>query len=222
MSKFIMVGDNQFKTQTELYNYTRNIIYEIGITESVKKVNQIYFNFLLLLIERHPMYTEKIKNFSDFRIYQDFMNKNALALNIVNKDMSYTTISWICCIKGRGRKKEDMFKQSLRECISEQILDFKNTSDLSQCIKCNCSLNENNIHVDHNSKQFIELVNNFLKMNSHIKMPTIYTKKEKTNQSKFKPEDKWISELFYKYHKENADLRILCKKCNITRKKHKI
>ena len=47
--KQIIIGNKIFKTQTECEKYTRTILTELGITDSVKIKNEIickFFNFL--------------------------------------------------------------------------------------------------------------------------------------------------------------------------------
>ena len=92
--KKIIIGNKIFKTQTECEKYTRSILTELGITDSVKNKNEEYFNYLILLCRRHPHHIHKLNKFVDFKIYQDTLNKRALALTIVNRDNTYTEISW--------------------------------------------------------------------------------------------------------------------------------
>ena len=69
--KQIIIGDKTFKTQLECEKYTRSILTELGITDSVKIKNGEYFNFLSLLCKRHPHHNDKLNKFVDFQIYQD-------------------------------------------------------------------------------------------------------------------------------------------------------
>ena len=133
----IKIGNKIFKTQKDCEIYTRKILTELGITNSVKIKNEEYFNFLLLLCKRHPYYLEKLNKFVDFQIYQDALNKRGLALNIVNNDNTYTEISWRICISGTSKSIKTLFNSALRHCISYQIKNFKDASDLSYCRECN-------------------------------------------------------------------------------------
>ena len=221
MKKQITVGNKIFKTQTECEKYTRLILQDLGTTNSVKIKNEEYFNFLFLLCKRHPHYIEKMYKFADFEIKRDALNKQAFALNIINHDNTHTEISWRICVTGIDKSSKSLFNSALRYCISYQILDFKNTSDLSSCTKCNCCLHDKIVHIDHDKTQFTKLVDDFLNLHKEIKIPIEYNKKDITFQTIFKNEDAWIGKLFEKYHLQNATLRVLCQSCNLTRKKYK-
>ena len=220
--KQIIIGDKTFKTQLECEKYTRSILTELGITDSVKIKNGEYFNFLSLLCKRHPHHNDKLNKFVDFQIYQDALNKRGLALNIVNNDNTYTEISWRICVSGTGKSSKTLFNSALRQCISYQIKEFRDASDLSYCRECNCSLDDKIVHIDHNEIQFIKLVEDFTELNKLTTiMPIEYNKKDITFETLFKEEDTWIGKLFELYHLQHASLRVLCETCNLTRKKYK-
>jgi hypothetical protein len=215
----ITIGTLTFKTQTECEKYTRSILTDLGITDCVKIKNEEYFNFLFLLCKRHPRHHDKLNKFVDFKISQDALNKRGLALTIINNDDTNTEISWRICVTGKGKSSKTLFHSALRQCISYQIKDFKNASDLSFCRECRCSLHDKTIHIDHDVVQFIQLVENFMNKETII-IPIEYDKKDVTFQPLFKDNDKWIGDLFELYHLEHATLRVLCETCNLTRKKY--
>ena len=220
--KQIIIGTKIFKTQTECEKYTRSILTELGITDSVKNKNEEYFNFLFLLCKRHPQHIDKLNKFVDFQIYQDALNKRALALNIVNNDNTFKEISWRICVTGTGKSQKTLFNSALRQCISYQIKEFRYASDLSYCRQCNCSLDDKTPHIDHYEIQFIQLVEDFMELNKEtIIMPIEYNKKDITFETLFKDEDTWIGKVFEPYHLQHATLRVLCETCNLTRKKYK-
>ena len=218
MKQPIVVGNVSFKTQTECEKYTRNILNELGSTDSVKLKNEQSFNFLVSLCKRHPNCIEKLLHFNDYQIRCDALNKTAMALFIENTDGSLTEISWRICVTGKYKSIKTLFNSALRERIEPQILDYKNKTDLSYCRKCNCSLTIP--HIDHDEPQFQQLVDDFVDLNI-IQIPTEYNKKDVTFQPLFTTKDVWVGELFETYHFENATLRVLCQTCNLTRKKYK-
>ena len=221
MNKQIIIGNQIFKTQTECENYTRTILTELGIIDSIKLKNKEYFDFLFLLCKRHPQHIYKLNKFIDFRIYQDSF-KRGLALNIVNNDNTYTEISWKICVSGKRKSQKTLFNSALRYCISLQIKEFRDTSDVSYCRECNCSLDDKIVHIDHHEIQFMQLVEDFLELHKEtLIIPCEYTKQKLTFQTMFKENDHWIGKLFEAYHLKHAVLRVLCEKCNLTRKKYK-
>ena len=194
---------------------TRTIIKELGITKSVKLKNKDHFNYLILLCKNHPRYDEKFNNFEDFRIYQDLLNPRGLVLGIINKDKTWTEISWKKCIYKTAPRTN--FNSALRNCILPQILEFRYSNDLSFCRQCK---NKSIVtHIDHDKTQFKTLVNDFLKLNPDIEIPSTYDKLPNTFLTVFKTEDTKIGQLFEKYHLTNATLRVLCETCNLTRPK---
>jgi hypothetical protein len=210
------------KTQTACEQYTRSILTELGITNSVKLKNEVYFDFLILLCKRHPDHLDKLNKFMDFQIHQDALNTRGLALNILNNDNTYTEISWRICVTGVGKSTKTLFHSALRQCISYQIKEFRDTSDLSYCTECMSSLHDKIPHIDHHEIQFIKLVEDFIELNKEtIIIPTEYSKKAITFETLFTPTDIWIGKLFEPYHLQHATLRVLCETCNLTRKKYK-
>ena len=116
-----------------------------------------------------------------------------------------------------GKKIPELMKG-----LGQGIKEFKDASDLSYCRKCNCSLINKTIHIDHHEIQFVKLVEDFLEINKKtIIIPSDYDKKQITFERIFKEEDSWIGKLFEPYHLQNATLRVLCETCNLTRKKYK-
>lgn len=217
----IEIENKIFRTQKECEEYTRSILKEVGITDSVKNKNEKYFSFLLSLCRRHPRHFDKLSKFSDFKIYRGVLNGRALALSIMNHDNTCTEISWRTCVTGKDKTPKSLFNSALRQCISYQIQDFRDMSDLSYCRACETSLDSKITHIDHSETQFIKLVEDFLAINPDVKIPNEYNKKDRTFETLFKDDDKWIGNLFESYHLQHATLRVLCETCNLTREKHK-
>lgn len=119
------------------------------------------------------------------------------------------------------KSTKELFTGALRYLISDQINDYRNSADLSYCLLCKCSLLNKTVHIDHYEKQFAQLVSEFLDLYQDVEMPTSYDKIELTYQPVFKEQDSWIGVRFVKYHSDNTTYRVLCEKCNLSRKKWK-
>jgi hypothetical protein len=221
MKKQITIGNRTFESQTECETYIREVLNEIGTTDSVKSKSAQHFDFLSALCERHPDHTDKLKNFVDFQIYTNMWSKHGLALNIVNRDDSTTEISWRICLTGTAKSTKTRFCSALRQCVSAQIQEFRARTDLSRCMLCKGSLKGKAPHIDHHEPQFAKLVEDFMELNKSITMPTEYDKKKVTFETLFRKEDVEIGASFGRYHLENATLRVLCETCNLTRKRYK-
>jgi hypothetical protein len=98
----------------------------------------------------------------------------------------------------------------MRNCIFPQIKEFRESQLILKC--CICS-NYDNIEIDHHEPDFVNLQNSFLKNEENI--PTKFDS-DNCNIKKFTEQDKWFS-----YHKQNANLRVLCSKCNNSKPKSK-
>lgn len=79
----VIIGDKCFKSRAECERYTRSLLVEMGVCESMKNRNERYFDYFFLLGKRHPDYEEKFRSFKDFEIRRDVLNKKALAIDIV-------------------------------------------------------------------------------------------------------------------------------------------
>jgi hypothetical protein len=106
--------------------------------------------------------------------------------------------------------------EAFRVCIDNQIDKFKISCEDLKCEFCS---SREILEVDH-IIQFKKLQEEFMK-NTKEKIPLTFDKEKLTNRTKFKKEDKKLNDEFYKYHLENATLRILCRTCNRKRKKYK-
>jgi hypothetical protein len=213
--KYQLINNIEFKTVSSLTNYTRTLLKELGICESVKETNINTFNFLFELIKNHPSYDERIKDFDDFVINYNEKNKKALELFIKKDNGDCESISWMCCCSGKPRTDKDLFNKCLREIIKQQIYEFKNKNKSSICELC--KKHSDNIHIDHYKTTFKQIVDNFL-TKYKLKIPSAY-EKDGSNNVIMLGDDVYIGELFETYHKQVATFRILCAKCNMSRGK---
>lgn len=194
---------------SKLIEEYKTLIHSIGICDSVKNINIDAYNKLCELFKNHPEYPYKIRDMVDLCIKKNKLNFKAFELNIIREDGSIEDISYRSCIV--KRPLDYNLKQAMRYSISPQILEFKNKSNLI-CSFCNST---ENLEIDH-IKLFKELYDDFIKQNTNI--PTIFDDNT-YNGAMFKKEDVEFEEKWRNYHKDNATLRVLCKKCNCSRNK---
>jgi len=197
-----------FKNKSQLTNYTRNLINKLGIGNITK--DSEYFYFFDELIKRHNEYElKKGLGIESFIIKQNIMNKKAFELNIVRIDNSIVDISYIHCCNLRNNNE---LMRAMRYSVRKQILKFRNKSNLI----CNiCDSNNCEFHIDH-VKPFCILSKEFLQNKSNI--PNNFIDCKKTNNPKFKEEDYQFKKEWNRFHKKNADLQVLCSKCNLKKK----
>lgn len=206
-----MFGERMFATQKEAEEYVRALIQKIGLRSSVKTYNEDLFCSLLDVLHRHPDSENKLDDMVDISIVRNKLNRNAYEIHIIKTD-SVEDISWRQCISGKGKS---CYKSALRYSIEDQIQLFKKTNNIDKCTLCGKSTNRKP-HVDH-IIHFEKLIQDFNSTNG-MAIPTQFNESnDGTNRKNFTPEDELYANAWKEYHKNNAQLRILCSKCNLTR-----
>lgn len=199
------IGELKFKSKAKAETYTRDLINKLQICEIYKEnENFIFFHNLLL---RHDEYDDKVgKGIKSFMIKQNKLNNKAYEIFVKRIDNTECVFSWrYCC----GVILNNNLIRALRYSILKQILRFKNNND-KICQLCN--KDEGNFHVDH-IKPFTIIKDEYIKQNKLIIPVTFRTSKD--NNIKFKKEDKEFKKAWLCYHKKEAQLQILCDKCNL-------
>ena len=202
----------EFKTKTKLYEYVNSNINQIGECKSLKKINNEFFQFCCELFKKHPGYPEKVKNMVDIEITRNTLNKRCFQLNVVHENGTVEDISYRQCIS--SQKNNDL-NQALRVAITADIIEYKNTHE-HICSNKSCeSGNDVTYDVDH-VNYFEKLVHDFIKDRKTI--PNTFSETIH-NQRCFIPEDYEFEQEWVFFHRRNAVLQILCKPCNLKRKK---
>jgi len=213
----VEIGDFRFKTQTELKNYIRELVASLkdeqGLCKSVKEKNEDAFRFLIELFHRHPDAERKLENMTDIEIDSHPLYHTSRFL-IRKTDDSFMDISWTICVNMKTHTKYDNFAFCLRNCINEQIKDFRRKNDTDICSICDKYISGIS-EIDH-IITFSTLKDDFVKKYDII-LPEKYDEDGDTNLTCFLKDDMWIGEEFQKYHQEHATLRATCKKCNLAR-----
>jgi hypothetical protein len=216
----IFINGIQHKSQKTCEEYIRSRLSVIGITNHLSQSSPSDVPYFYELCKRHPTADDKLRFFSDFAIRYNLLNKKAMALDIINTDGSITEISWKKCVTGRAETLQSLFCSALRHSVSNQISDYRSSSNATSCEECHVSLLDKAYHVDH-IVHFAKLVEDFLEeYKGSFDIPVKYDKEPLTYLTKFRQEDRMIADLFQEYHLHHALLRILCVKCNLTRGKH--
>lgn len=207
---------SQFKTQSSLKNYFREVINKIGVCESVKtKYPQEYMDFCQVFT-RHSEYPDKFFGFVDVKINFNPVFNNQLVVYIIKNNGDIDDVSVLNnCITGKSRNN---LKIAMRVSIQPQIDEYKNNNRIKVCELCG---EHNRIEIDHHSEKmpFEKLYIDFMEINK-LHIPTSFND-TKSHMKCFKEEDYCFEEKWIQYHKDNAILRMLCKTCNTSQKKYK-
>ena len=207
---------SQFKTQTALKKYFREIIDRIGVCETIKtEYPQEYLNFCEVFT-RHPEYPDKFFGFVDIKIDYNPEIKNQLVVYIIKNNGEIDNVSVLQkCITG---KPKNNLKIAMRVSIQPQIDEYRNTNFIRLCELCGIS---DRIEIDHHSEKmpFAKLYDDFME-NNKLTIPTSFNN-TKSHMKCFKESDYKFEETWVQYHKENAILRMLCRDCNRRQPKYK-
>jgi hypothetical protein len=210
---------NEFKTQKDAKQYIRSILNNIGICNSVKNVSVDFYEQLFNIVSNHPEADEKLKNIQDFCIKRNVLNPKGLELNIIKTDFTQIDVSWNICVSGKPKKSINVLSQCFRYVIDDQIQLFKQSVNINSCELCKKTITKSiDCHADH-ILLFKTIVQDFMKIHTFT-FPTKFDEvKDGTNRYKLTKEDDELKNAFYKYHQDNATLRILCAQCNFRRLK---
>ena len=129
-------------------------------------------------------------------------------------DNTECDFSWLKCCNKRKQSNKDSLKRAMREAIKEETINYKKNNELI-CNECkNNTLNYEDYHVDHNSISFQELSDYFIKETKY-KTPESFDYCNISKLIKFKEDDVKFKKSWIKFHYNNMELQILCKKCNL-------
>jgi 5-methylcytosine-specific restriction endonuclease McrA len=216
----IIFQDKQYKSKAEFTQYIRNLIYNvIGISDNVKESHPSHYNILIELLKRHPRFESKTQDMCNLRIFPNKLQKNALGINIINKDGSETDISWRQAIDAKPPPDRKKLFSAMRHSVKPQTDEFKREN---KPICKSCSKTEN-MHVDH-IKHFEELAFNFIKImkSKNYNIPNEFGDvDDDTNRKCFLKKDESFETEWINFHREHATLQLLCAKCNLSRAKSK-
>ena len=167
-------------------------------------------------MKRFTGHKEAWGQFVDIKINYNPVFKNQLEVYIIKENGDIDDVSVLRnCITG---KPKDNLKIAMRVAIQPQIYQFRLNQSKLVCELCN---NSEKIEIDHHSEKtpFAKLYIDFMEGNS-LSIPTSFDDTD-GHLKCFKKEDYNFEKIWFDYHKNNAILRILCKKCNSSQLKYK-
>lgn len=205
-----------YKSSAVFGTYIRtNIIYSIGRCPDIRGKFPDKYVILVELLKRHPN-NNKIRDMANLKLITNYMARDALELIVIRTDGTEESISYKGAIKGEYATHEENLMNAMRSAVEDQILYFGRTNE-RKCVLCNSTIN---LHVDHNTVLFSSLVEEFRANYTDLIVPTRFGKtNDATNRVAFLPSDNVFRDAWFAYHEKHADLRVLCKTCNLTRRR---
>ncbi len=200
-----------FNSQKKLKEYVRKTIDEIGECSSIKKYHSEQWDLFMYLFERHSDYPGKFDELIDVSIRYNPVFTNQLEVIIIKNNGEEDDVSvFKNCITG---KPKDNLTIAMRNSILPQILEFRNNNSLI----CELCKGIKNIEIDHFDPLFVDLKTTFL--NNYKDTLPVDFKQNNSHSKVFIDSDIHFENEWNKYHRKNARLRVLCKKCNLSREK---
>jgi hypothetical protein len=205
---------NDFETTEELRNFVVNLIRATGLCGSLSKSHPTEYDFFRTLFQRHPEGDRKgVTLITDISIRRYPKSRGPILevqdhqFWILKSDGTECSISWNSCVKGAVNPVGKKLNWAFRQAVEGQIKEFRSTKKGVPCEFCGTHAE---LTVDHITK-FRQLKEDFLAL--HPEHPTQFGKNELA-QEIFREEDLGYRRLWEEYHRQNANLRILCKSCN--------
>jgi len=180
-----------------------------GLCKSLLLEREEDYKELIELFQNHPEYPYKLRDLKDICIVRNKRTPKYYEFNLIRDDGTIDDISYRECISPPNTNKK--LNEALRDCIDPQIQSFRK-NNIMRCEFCDTT---EEIHIDH-IIMFKDLTNNFLKNKQNIPTDFGYNY---YHGAMFKDIDKEFADEWFKYHLDNAQLRPLCKCCNLTRTK---
>lgn len=138
---------------------------------------------------------------------------------IKRTDESIIDFSWVYCCKFKLRTQNEDLLRAMRESVKDYTMNFKQKQNK---LICNFCKNENdlyeNYHVDHDNPSFYEIKNNFLNF-TKLNIPSEFGDCKSTNLTIFLKEDEIFKNEWIDFHNKSCNFQILCRKCNLRKKK---
>ena len=207
---------DDFVNSDDLKRYTTDLIMRIKECKSLRHEYPQEFLFFRKLLNRHP---EKNKKgvyrlidieFRKFPITKKIIKYSDIQIFIHFKDGKSDSISWSKCIKGEDNPIQQKLVWAMRSSIKEQVQEFKATQVNVPCLFCNTN---DYLTVDHIIK-FRDIAKDFIDLYPNHPMQF---QKNNLAQEVFRDdkEDQEYMKKWQDYHRQRAQLRILCIDCNV-------
>jgi hypothetical protein len=134
-------------------------------------------------------------------------------------DGTIIDFSWMQCCKFKEKTELNYLTEAMRTAIKETVIEFKKNQKALSCNQCKTvEKSYEDFHVDHDNPSFQLLKNSFLK-ETLIETPTEFSNCPKYQLTTFKAENKKFKDAWVCFHNSNCKLQILCRDCNLKKRK---
>jgi hypothetical protein len=219
MPKWV-VDKKIYNSEKEAEQVARDILYSDNVGSYVSEKNQTFLlsyfkTFHWEWNQKNGCGIAKVK-----RISPDGFNNRCF--EILRVDGTKTDISFIVSRIKSDNSVSDV-NDAFRFIVSPQILEFKeqafkNISTLI-CPVLGIYVTRNDCHIDHSEPSFETIVSRFKQIHRLNESEIVANTRD--NQMRCEINSKEIRDLFFRYHYEEANLRVVSKKANLSNLKKK-
>lgn len=211
------LGIAKVKTKKQAQEFAKQILYrgELGSTLAGKEMDFMLDFFKTF---HHEWAQKKGLGVAEIRRQKEPNYGKYRAFFIERIDGSKTDISYTISNIQKDNAGKD-FRSALRQIIKPQIAQFRHRafSDASTLV---CPVTREEVtaidcHIDHMEPTFEKLVQVFIKHHNLVNLKALI-KPHQDNQTVAELSDPEMGELFYDYHRQNARLRVLSAKGNLS------
>jgi len=218
MAKPVTIGDYEFPTKKAAKQYVRDIIESVNEFEPISEPDH---SFLVDLLSKHPESESKIGAGIDFfTVELDSEWKRTRHFVVHRVDNSSTDFSWHTCIDGSSHRSDVL--AAMRSIVKWQIIEFKRMvlSGDPICPYTKAKLDEKNSHVDHVPPDTFHMLVSRWMDSKEIGFSDIGIKGTEDNSYGREFSDKLLADEWSRYHKKNANLRLISVEANLSHVKY--
>ena len=204
-------------------------VYDTHIIITAATHSVLFNRVLVSILKPQPQWSERIQTIRSFRVVRGKKNRAfAMCLRVLSVTNRWVTVSWRASILSefpRTKLQSCPIVCALRQSVRRQVCTFRRRSVNVQghlsCQLCSRSDGSTVYHVDHAEPTFSTLVTLFLskeKNRSECPEPSAI-QYGRNGRRVFSSSDRLFARRWCTFHQNHAMLRILCRTCNLGRKR---
>jgi len=229
----IIIGPQRFFKVLDAEIYCRKLLVDNRGGVCFQRGQTHEFLCSLLKRHHHSNFNTLTKDDINFFMIDTYQGQFTISsLYVVLKNGHQFPFNFVHCL--RKPSFDSNLKFAFRRYVQPQTTEFRNTNITTFiCCPICSSTDEKNSHVDHLKPQFAEMVNTFLATLNDAQRDSIVicgygfdsaSEHDCLFNSELDVLGLWITpptiaEEWINYHKQHASLRLLCKTCNMARKR---
>jgi Protein of unknown function (DUF3223) len=203
--KPLLIGQMQFKTQTEARKFIQEILNTVAWLEPLEGDTH---DFVLSLLERHPRVADKVgAGASHFAVDSD--NNGDRCFYVYHSDGTRDHFSYLKSLRG-GDDIRSLVAGALRRAVDDQIWSFRDV-ELAKSQTCQYTghtITKDSYHVDHHNPTFLALYTTWLAQTG-LQLNDVRVSDGNDNELGRRMMDLAQKQSWQEFHRNHARLRLL-------------